>query len=112
MPFNGAVHLKPSEIEDMRRQIAQGLLPADAVEQHYENERKAVFGENYKTDSAGNPIEQGKGSKSQPTLQSVAAYEKYCKAEAGYEQHLARMRADLAAYEDRQRKAAAAQGRR
>jgi hypothetical protein len=103
--FAGAVHLKESEIADMRRRIAQGLLPPDAIEKHFEAERMAVFGENYKTDRDGNPIEQGKGSKAQPTLQSVEAYRKYGKSEPSYEQTLAQMQADLAAYQERQEKA-------
>jgi hypothetical protein len=34
---------------------------------HFENERKNVFGHDYKTDKHGNPVEQGIGSASQPT---------------------------------------------
>jgi hypothetical protein len=40
---------------------------------HFENERRAVFGYDYKTDKHGRPIEQGRGSPNNPTLQSMGA---------------------------------------
>ena len=40
---------------------------------HLENERKNVFGHDYKTDRHGKPIEQGVGSPSNPTIQSMNA---------------------------------------
>ncbi len=109
--FTGSVHKTPKELAEMQQLIDRGLLPKDAIEQYYENEFMAVFGENYKTDKNGDPIEQGIGSKSQPSASSIAAYVKtqtqlrHGGPEKDYEDHLARMEADLAAYNaGRQRK--------
>ena len=44
--FAGSVHKTPKELAEMQRMIDQGLLPKDAIEQYYENEFMAVFGEN------------------------------------------------------------------
>jgi hypothetical protein len=63
-----------------------------------------VYGPGFKRDKNGVPQEQGLGSAAQPTSQSVAAYEKYCKHETNYVEHLAKMKADLAAYEARKAK--------
>jgi hypothetical protein len=60
-----------------------------------------VFGVDHKTDRNGQPIEQGLGSASQPTRQSVEAYRKYCKEEIGYIEHLTKMEKALAEYEAR-----------
>lgn len=40
---------------------------------YFEGERKAVFGDNYKLGRDGKPVEQGIGSASNPTIQSMAA---------------------------------------
>lgn len=41
--------------------------------------RNDVFGVDHRVDrKTGEPIEQGKGSWAQPTLQSIHAYKKYC----------------------------------
>jgi phage repressor protein C with HTH and peptisase S24 domain len=102
--FTGSVHKTPKELAEMQMLIDQGKLPRDAIEQYYENEFMAVYGENYKTDKNGEPIEQGIGSKSQPSPNSIAAYIKtqtqYRKngPEPGYDEHLARMEAELAAF--------------
>jgi hypothetical protein len=58
----------PEELDEMRRQIAAGDLPADAIEKYYEEERRNVFGHDHKTDAKGNPIEQGIGSKGRESL--------------------------------------------
>ena len=92
------------EIEEMRFLISQGLLPKDAFDQHYEQEYQQTFGQDYKVDAEGLPVEQGRGSKAQPTRSSIDAYIKNQTErrlggpEKGYEENLARMEADLAAY--------------
>ena len=93
------------EIEEMRFLISQGLLPKDAIDQHVENEYQQTFGQDYKVDADGNPIETGRGSKAQPTRTSIDAYIKNqterrgsLGPEKGFEENLARMEADLAAY--------------
>ena len=86
----------------MRRLMAQGLLPPDAIEQHIEQEYQQTFGQNYKTDADGNPIEQGRGSKAQPTRGSIDAYIKNQQErrgslgpEKGFQEIVDRMEADL-----------------
>jgi hypothetical protein len=103
--FQGS-HTKTSkELADMQRLIEQGLLPKDAIDQYYENQAMATFGENFKTDRHGNPIEQGIGSKANPSESSIAAYIKnqterrHGGPEAGYEETLQRMRDELAAFQ-------------
>jgi hypothetical protein len=106
MAFDGAIHKTAKELAEMQQLIDRGLLPRNAIEEHLENEKKAVFGEDYKTDpKTGQPIEQGKGSKAQPTLQSVEAYRKYGVKDAAYEANLHQMERDLAAYTEAQQKA-------
>jgi hypothetical protein len=56
--FEGALH--------------KGRTPAEAAEL----EEIAVFGEGFKRDAKGNPIERGKGSKVQQTSQHLAALQK------------------------------------
>jgi hypothetical protein len=97
------------ELAEMQKQIAAGELPPNAIEQYYEDERKNVFGHNYKRDSKGQPIEVGIGSPSQPSFNSVEAYRKYGRDEPDYARHLARMEKELADYQQARRKAGAAQ---
>ena len=72
-----------------------------------------VFGVDHKKDKAGNPIEQGIGAKGNMTVQCIEAYIKNqterspSGPEPGYEEHLARMRRELA--ETQARNAAAAE---
>jgi len=82
----------------MRRQIDLGQLPKNAIEQYWYDQEMAVFGEDFKRDANGTPIEQGRGSPSQPTHQSVEAYRKYGKAEPNYTENLAHMESALAAF--------------
>ena len=84
--------------------MEKGLSHKEAV--HKVNQK--VFGENYKRDARGRPIEEGVGSAAQPTQQSIDAYRRYCQHEPGYAEHLKKMEADLAAH--RARKKAAPHG--
>jgi hypothetical protein len=52
--------------------LNKGKTPAEAAEL----EEIAVFGEGFKRDAKGNPIERGKGSKVQQTSQHLAALQK------------------------------------
>ena len=80
------------------------MLPPDAIDQHYEQEYQQTFGQDYKVDAEGNVIEQGRGSKAQPTRGSIDAYIKNQTErrqggpEKGYAETLERMEADLAAF--------------
>ena len=92
------------EISEMKWLISIGQLPADAIEQHIENEYRQTFGQDYKTDADGNPVEQGRGSKAQPTRGSIDAYIKNQLErraggpEPGYDDILKQMEANLAAF--------------
>jgi hypothetical protein len=90
-------------------------IPADAppsvrarmMEEAKRKSTEDVFGVGFQRDRNGKPIEQGKGSAAQPTQQSIDAYvleqttRRVGGPEPGYEQHLARMRKDLATYQAR-----------
>jgi hypothetical protein len=106
--FQGAVHKTQRELNEMQRQIDQGLLPKNAIEQYRLDEETAVFGEGFKRDAQGRPLEMGKGSAAQPTSQSVEAYRRYGKNEPAYTEHLAKMEGDLAAHTAKQPRQAAA----
>ena len=43
------------EIDEIRWLISIGQLPADAIEQHIEQEYQQTFGQDYKTDADGQP---------------------------------------------------------
>lgn len=90
--------LKPSvltltgeEIDDLDGLIAQGILPPDWIDRCDKARTANVFGHDHKTDRHGAPIEQGIGSTSQMTMNSIEAYKKWCKDEPDYERNLARM---------------------
>lgn len=74
------------------------MSPAEKRE-HLIAEEKNVFGHNVKHDRHGNPIEQGFGSKKQPTRQHVEAIRVYYKG-ADKEDVLAREIAANKVYED------------
>jgi hypothetical protein len=66
-----------------------------AVRAYYEAEAKAVFGFDYKTDKDGKILEQGIGSPANPSINSIRAYEKYCKDEPGFPETLARLKREF-----------------
>jgi hypothetical protein len=101
------------EIEVMREQIATGKIPHNAIELYLKEEERHVFGVEVKHDRNGNPIEQGIGSAAQPSRNSIEAYKTFQMSnkfgpEAGFDQKLAKMEADLAAYQAKQKAAKAA----
>jgi hypothetical protein len=49
--------------------MEKGMEPAQADHRM----KQEVFGHDYRTDAAGNPVEQGKGSAAQPTQQHLMA---------------------------------------
>jgi hypothetical protein len=91
-----------SEMDEMRAQIAAGVLPSNSIEKYLEEEARHVFGYDYRRDANGTPIEAGIGSKQQPSRNSVEAYRKWGKEEASYHENLARMERELAEYEAKQ----------
>jgi hypothetical protein len=97
------VTLTVQETDDIKLQIADGKLPATALQDHLKNEETRVFGVGAKRDRKGRPIENGIGSKAQPSRNSVEAYRRYCAHEPNYAGHLARMEKDLAEFEEAQR---------
>jgi hypothetical protein len=101
------------EIQNMRDRIASGNLPPTAIADYLKAEEKQVFGVDVQHDKHGRPIEKGIGSASQPSRNSIDAYiatqlNRKAGPEPGYESHLAKMEADFAAYQAKQRAAKAA----
>ena len=86
------LNLTPEESESFEGMIAQGLLPHDWFDRCDAARTANVFGQDFKTDRKGNPVEMGIGSESQMTANSIAAYEKWGKDEVDFEKHLARMK--------------------
>ena len=80
---------------DIAYYLERGMAYKDA----YRRVEEDVFGVGFKRDRTGKPRERGVGSVIQPTAQSVAAFEKYCRNEPGYDDHLKKMKADLAEYQ-------------
>jgi hypothetical protein len=70
------VTLTEDEIADARQQIALGALPPDFFELHKAAVARHVFGDDYKTDKHGHPIEQGIGSKGNETANHFQAIKK------------------------------------
>jgi hypothetical protein len=83
--------LTDDEIADIEEMIAKGQLPPDWLERCDAARELCVFGEGFKRDRNGVPIEQGLGSESQMSANSIEAYKKWCKDEPDFDRHLARM---------------------
>jgi hypothetical protein len=62
-----------------------------------------TYGEGFKRDKHGKPMEQGRGSPGNQTAESVAAYEQRCKDKPNYHETLARMKRELAACQERRK---------
>jgi hypothetical protein len=95
--------LREDEVEAIQQLIAQGELPRDAFKRHRQAMEKVVYGDGAPKDAKGAFIEQGIGSAAQPSRNSVEAYRKNGKEEAGYEKNLAKMERDLADFQARRR---------
>lgn len=98
------VSLTQMEVDEMKELIAQGKIPRDAFEQVEEAAEKNVFGVDVKHDRQGNPIEQGIGSPSQPSRNSINAYRanqlgNKFGAEPNFKENLEKMEADLKVFE-------------
>ncbi len=100
------VALRSDELDEMRKAIADGKLPPDALKKYYADEEKAVFGHDFRRDREGRPIEQGLGSAAQPTRNSIEAYRIYHSKDPDFAEQLAHMEANLAKYQARRRAAA------
>jgi hypothetical protein len=92
------VTLRQEELQHLRDTGGE-----QAVRDHFANEERNVFGHDFKRGKDGAPIEQGLGSPAQPTQQSVDGYERWCKDQPGYAATLAKMKADLAAFQAKKR---------
>jgi hypothetical protein len=90
------VMLSKEELDEAEVQIELGNLPRDWFPRYYEALRKNIFGQDYKKDKDGNPIEQGLGSRFNQTEQSVAAFKKWHKDDPDFEKKLAVLEAQLA----------------
>ena len=65
---------------------------------------RTVYGVDHKVDRLGRPIEQGRGSAKNQTVQSVEAYRRYGKDEPDYKENLARMEKELAETNERRQR--------
>jgi hypothetical protein len=70
------LNLTGDEMDEIRNQIAAGLLPQDYLERHREAVARNVFGFDHKKDRHGNPIEQGIGAKGRENLNHFRALQK------------------------------------
>lgn len=84
-------HDTPKQLADQIRRQADARALID------------TFGEGFKRDKHGKPLEQGRGSPGNQTAESVAAYEHRGKDEPNYQENLARMKRELAACEERRK---------
>jgi hypothetical protein len=84
------------ELDEMRAEIAAGTLPPDAIKQYYAEEARNVYGHDFKRDRSGKPIEQGVGSPSNMTRNSIESYKRFCSHEPEFEKHVSRMEKQLA----------------
>ena len=104
------ITLTQTELDDIDAAMAAGALPPDWMDRYHAAVQANVFGHDHKTDRHGNPIEQGRGSASNQTAQSLAAYRKYGRDELGYAENLKRMEGELAASDKLRAEARAAAG--
>jgi len=104
-----AVSLTSEELQALADQIDAGTLPSDYLERHFDGVDAAVFGVDAPKKN-GRRQEQGLGSPSNQTPQSVAAYRKWGKDDPDYEVNLKKMEKQLEATEARKKAEAAAAG--
>jgi|SRR6516162_1115337 hypothetical protein len=98
------ISLTEQEKDTADAMIAEGILPPNFYELHWQAIADNVFGVGHRTDKNG-PQEMGLGSKDNQTRTSVEAYRKWGKDEPDYERHLARLEKEL--IESQARRAAA-----
>jgi hypothetical protein len=99
--------------QNLLDKIKRDTPPAIAEQIRRQADARALidtFGEGFKRDKHGKPMEQGRGSPGNQTRESVDSYERWKKDEPGYEENLARMKRELAVCEERRRKEREAQG--
>jgi len=89
------ITLTSAELDEAEKRIEAGELPPNWFQLYYAAIEANVFGADVKHDSNGRPIEQGLGSPSNMTHQSVEAYRKYGKEEPEYERNLVKMEKQL-----------------
>ena len=100
-----SINQSPAELAQMQADIDAGTLPKDVIKKHIDAVDANVFGTDAPKDRQGFRLEQGLGSPSNMTQQSIDAYIKNQTErrpggpEPGFEEHLKRMRAELAASE-------------
>lgn len=70
---NGGAPFPRTESEWIEKKMTQGHSFEDARDFAVKKVREDVFGEGHKVDAKGNPVENGKGSASQPTAQHQQA---------------------------------------
>jgi hypothetical protein len=71
--FVPVVHLTEKEVQDLRVEEEEGLVPSGTVQNHFDAEARNVFGHDAKRDRNGNYIEQGIGSPGNLSVNHFAA---------------------------------------
>jgi hypothetical protein len=92
--------------QNLLDKIKHDTPPAIAKQIRQQAEQRALvdtYGEGFKRDKNGKPLEQGRGSPGNQTRESVDAYERHGKNEPHYHENLARMKRELAACEERRK---------
>jgi hypothetical protein len=91
------VTLSQAELDEIDQLILAGQLPPDWISRYHSAVEANIWGADHKKDSRGRPIEQGRGSASNMSRQSIDAYKKWCSSEPNFSEHLALMEKQLAA---------------
>lgn len=103
------INYSQAEIDDIKAMMESGQLARDYLDRHYDAVEKNVFGHDHKKDKNGEPIEQGIGTPGNMTRNCIDAYIKNQTErrsgppEAGFDETVKRMEAELAVCEGRRK---------
>jgi hypothetical protein len=102
------LNLTADEIADAEILIAEGKLPKNWFQLCKEAAARNTFGEGFRRDRQGNPIEMGIGSEFGMTRNSIEAYRRYNSNAPDFERQIAKMEKQLVVANERRRAEAAA----
>ena len=102
------VMLTIGELAELEDHIEKGELPKDYIDQYFDAVDANVFGEDAPKDRKGNRKEQGLGSPTNQTQQSIDAYKRWCgpgkpNEDPNFAENLKRMEGELAATNTRKK---------
>lgn len=95
------VSLTVAELAELEDLTEKGVLPKDHIDRYFDAVDANVFGEDAPKDRRGNRKEQGLGSPTNQTAQSIEAYKRWCgpgkpNADPDFAENLKRMEKELA----------------